>query len=455
MSSVEGHDQEMLRARLEDAREGLEGLTRELRALDRELEDLAVERQQHELLQQVCGALEKLDELGGSTLFWEEGPFVNAGPVHIAQVRRRVDDFNGRLQQIEARRQDLLASVRQAEESTEFIEEDLLEAEREEEARRNQWVLEREISELPPRELRMPWSRQGEDDRRFRKSLALSLALSLLLGAVLPLIDLPVPDRWEVMEVPDRFTRLLEQTPPVPPTPVEPERLAQEETKPETSEQASQAEEPQASPVPEPSAQPAATGILAFREQFSSLRSSGPTSRLGSQARIDRSGELARGNSTRSMVATQAPGSSGGIDMAAISRDAVGGGGQAIEGVEIQRATSAIGDLEGADRPLSEGPGPGRTDEEIQIVFDRHKAALYRLYNRELRKNPTLRGQMVLRLTIEPDGSVSLSELKSSDMDAAGLAARVVSRVKTFDFGAKEGVAALTILYPIDFLPAT
>ena len=60
----------------------------------------------------------------------------------------------------------------------------------------------------------------------------------------------------------------------------------------------------------------------------------------------------------------------------------------------------------------------GRTDEEIQIVFDRYKAALYRLYNRELRKDPTLRGQLVLRLTIEPDGSVSLCQLQSSDMDA-------------------------------------
>ena len=99
-------------------------------------------------------------------------------------------------------------------------------------------------------------------------------------------------------------------------------------------------------------------------------------------------------------------------------------------------------------------PASGRTDEEIQIVFDRHKAALYRLYNRELRRNPTLQGQMILRLRIEPDGSVSLCELQSSDMKAPKLAAQVVGRVKTFDFGAKD-VPPVTIVYPIDFLPAT
>ena len=105
------------------------------------------------------------------------------------------------------------------------------------------------------------------------------------------------------------------------------------------------------------------------------------------------------------------------------------------------------------NRPLSSGPGPSRTDEEIQIVFDRYKAALYRLYNRELRRDPTLQGKMILRLTIEPDGSVSFCQLQSTDMNAPDLSAQVVDRVKTFDFGAKE-VPAVTIVYPIDFLPA-
>ena len=103
---------------------------------------------------------------------------------------------------------------------------------------------------------------------------------------------------------------------------------------------------------------------------------------------------------------------------------------------------------------LAAGVSAGRTDEEIQIVFDRYKAALYRLYNRELRRDPTLRGQMVLRLTIEPDGSVSMCELHSSSMEAPELAGQVVERVRSFDFGAKEDIVAITIIYPIDFLPA-
>jgi hypothetical protein len=152
------------------------------------------------------------------------------------------------------------------------------------------------------------------------------------------------------------------------------------------------------------------------------------------------------------MVSTSAPGSSGGINLADISRD-VGGGGQAMDGVAVTRVASTIGGAEGPDRPLSAGSNAGRTDEEIQIVFDRYKAALYRLYNKELRRDPTLRGQLVIRMTIEPDGSVSMCALQSSDMGAPTLAEQVVDRIRSFDFGAKEDIVAMTIIYPIDFLP--
>ena len=85
---------------------------------------------------------------------------------------------------------------------------------------------------------------------------------------------------------------------------------------------------------------------------------------------------------------------------------------------------SSIGGTGTADRPLAGGSAAaGRTDEEIQIVFDRYKAVLYRLCNRAFRNDPTLCGQ-------------------------------VVDRVLTFDSAAKDNIPAITIFYPIDFLPA-
>ena len=76
-----------------------------------------------------------------------------------------------------------------------------------------------------------------------------------------------------------------------------------------------------------------------------------------------------------------------------------GGGGMGGPGVQVARAKSSIAGIGGGDRPKAHnGPGASRTDEEIQIVFDRYKSAFYRDYNRALRSNPTLQGKMVLRL---------------------------------------------------------
>jgi hypothetical protein len=217
-------------------------------------------------------------------------------------------------------------------------------------------------------------------------------------------------------------------------------------------------------------------GILAFRDKFASLAKDTVVVPLGADARHIAADDVGR-PSARSMLTSNTAGSSGGINVASLSRSVGGGGGGSggggnggggvggrgnggsggggIGGPGVGRAVSSITPITGADRPKARGgPGPARTDEEIQIVFDRYKASFYRLYNRELRNNPALKGQMVLRLTIEPDGSVSMCALQSTDMDAPDLAAQVVSRVRSINFGAKDGVPAVTIVYPIDFLPA-
>src|SRR5258706_12007817 len=215
-------------------------------------------------------------------------------------------------------------------------------------------------------------------------------------------------------------------------------------------------------------------GILALKDKFASLAQDTVVVPLGADARHVAAAEVGQ-PSARSLLTSNTPGSSGGINVASLSRSVGGGGGGGnggggvggrgtgaggsggggIGGGGVRRAVSAISPITGAERPKARGgPGPARTDEEIQIVFDRYKASFSRLYNRELRNTPALKGQMVLRLPIEPDGSVSMCALKATDMDAPDLATQVVSRVRTINFGAKDGVPAVTIVYPIDFLPA-
>jgi hypothetical protein len=454
LEAVASLEQPKLIAQLEQSRARLDALVRKLRAVDHELESLAIERQQHRALGEACVALERLAALGGAPLFWGERSAPREADDALRAARSRVDVFAKRIAEIEERREGLVEQIDEEQDGAEFLEDEVREAEEEEERRRYEWRIERELDVLPSRELVMPWSRGGEEDRRFRKSLSTSLALALLLMVLHSLIDLPLPTLELPHDEPVRFTRLIPARPrALPPITQEVKR---EQRKPEQATATADSTS-KSGPANAPEQAPGAKGILAFRERFSGLADK-PVAQLGLQARINNDGEKASGTPERAMLTTQAPGSSGGVNLASLSRGLGGGAGQHLQGVEVARATSAIaavGDGGGGDRPVGgDGPGPGRTDEEIQIVFDRHKAALYRLYNRELRSDPSLKGQMVLRMRIEPDGSVSLCVLHGSDMDAPQLSAQVVERVKTFDFGAKE-VPAITILYPIDFLPAT
>lgn len=443
----------------------LDELAVELKALDGEMAELSQGDTRFVVLRKVVASLEELDSLDAGDLFWGEGKGDKRLAKHREIANESTEAYSRELLVLEERRSSIFEQIGDQNEILDCLDYELRDVMERVERRETEWLVECEPRPLPDRKQIMPWARGAEEDYVSNRLVSAAIVMCMVLGIALPMVDLPILERSQLTEVPERVATLIrkELAPTPPPEPVVvPEPVVEEEVDPEpvlaeeqppevveTVEEAVVAEVVQ----PESKEQVKSKGILAFRDSFASRANARPTAQLGSQARLRTAGQESVGRPERNMVSTSAPGSSGGINLSDISRD-VGGGGQAIEGVALTRVASSIGGEVGSDRPLSSGPSAGRTDEEIQIVFDRYKAALYRLYNRELRKDPTLRGQLVLRLTIEPDGSVSLCQLQASDMDAPALAQQVVDRVSGFDFGAKDGIVAMTIIYPIDFLPA-
>jgi protein TonB len=171
---------------------------------------------------------------------------------------------------------------------------------------------------------------------------------------------------------------------------------------------------------------------------------------------------------TRSLITSNATGGSGGINTAAYSRD-TGGGGLAgrsttlVEGV----AGGAGGGGPGASAQGGRGTGAGRggtlqrggsgkasrSIEEIKLVFERNKGAIYAIYNRALREEPSLQGKVVLELKISPAGQVVELRIVSSELKASDLERKLLARIKQFDFGAKD-VDMMTVTWPVDFLPS-
>jgi TonB family protein len=469
ITAVAELDESTLRRQINETQLRLNELETDLQNVQAELDAFGNQRETYDLLEQIIGSLEQLDAIGVANLFWGDGA-EGRTEQHAKEVRERSNALLGRIGEIEGRRDALLAEMRRGEDLLDLLEADLDELLLIEEERLQEWEIERELVE-PEREVIMPWGGTPDEQQRLRKSLSINLLVALLIGAIIPMIDLPLPELDLIPEVPERFANLIERELPPPPPPVEAESTPEPEPEPvdevEPEEPLVVEELPEEIPeeVPveptavaeeeaAPEAEVRSAGILAFRESIGNIDRRQPA-QLGAQAQFNDAGESEVGRTERAMVTSQAPGSSGGINLASLSRDVGGGGGgEGLSGVQVTRVASSIGVSGTGDRPLAGGASAGRTDEEIQIVFDRHKAQLYRSYNRELRNNPTLRGQVVLRLTIEADGSVSMCEVESSTMGAPALEQQIVNQVKTFDFGAKEGITAITILYPIDFLPA-
>jgi hypothetical protein len=268
---------------------------------------------------------------------------------------------------------------------------------------------------------------------------------------------------------------VLERETPPPPPPVKVEKKEEQpananpkkpdDPKPETVKQ----------PVPEarnpiPNKPPgeidgarrkaAGVGLLAMKDQIAEIRGAPVAVQLNQEikqgkgvgsgvgAGVGAGNEL--GIPVRSMITSNATNGSGGINTAAYSRN-TGGGGLAGRATTLVEGVAGGGGGGGAGGGGVKGDGTGagrggslhkggsgkasRSIEEIKLVFERNKGAIYALYNRALREDPSLQGKVVVELKIAPSGEVVDVRVLSSELKASELERKLLARIKGFDFG--------------------
>jgi protein TonB len=290
----------------------------------------------------------------------------------------------------------------------------------------------------------LPWENDPEDQRRLRGLLTGGLLLLLLCGVIFPFIHLP--KQSEAPEaVPDRLARLMVEEKPKPPPVVE-------QPKPKL--------ESKPVPVPKPVDKTADarkkaqnSGLLKFQDELADLRQNVDLAPLGQTKNLQ--GAVGQdSHAERSLIASKAGGASAGITSANASRG-FGTGAGSLTGHDTTAVTSRIA-AAGTGGSVSKGGSgkPSRSQEEIALVFDRNKGAIYALYGRALRDTPDLQGKLVLEFTIAPSGEVTECHVVSSELKNAELESKIVARVKLFRFEAKD-VAAITTTKPIEFVPTT
>jgi len=298
------------------------------------------------------------------------------------------------------------------------------------------------------REYELPWEADEESNTRFRKILRVLLIVFVLLGIVFPL--LPTPKRTAAeTEVPQRLARVMIENKPKPPPPPP---VVQEQPKPKI--------EPQKKPVPPPVDQKqlahekAQKSLNQVKDELADLREQMDLTPLSQTKNL--SGAVgADSHAERSLITSKVGAGSGGITSANSSRG-FGTGAGSLTGHDTTAVTSSIA------RSGLDGRGPTRTGnsgkaarsrEEIELVFDHNKGAIYGLYNRALRERAELQGKLVLEFTIAPSGEVTMCRVVSSELNDPDLEGKIVARVRLFHFEAKD-VEAITTTKPIDFFPS-
>lgn len=144
---------------------------------------------------------------------------------------------------------------------------------------------------------------------------------------------------------------------------------------------------------------------------------------------------------------TGTPGASGGKGRNVRASRATGGGGidDLVEGLErtavsgVSRSGDiAIGESESLLEDEEETKNRGARDiDAVAAIVKSHNAAIQYCYQRELKRNPNLRGKVVVRFIINPAGHVIEATILSSTLKNPRVERCILNRIKRWtDFGA-------------------
>jgi len=290
----------------------------------------------------------------------------------------------------------------------------------------------------------LPWI-ESENDRRFKRILRNSLLVFVVLGLVVPFLPVPEVEQKDLQEVAPRLARLIMEKQKAPPPPVK----ARARKKPAKKTVNKQHKKTPTKKQRAARQKAERTGLVALSDELADLRESFDMAALDVKPLQHAGRKAVAGNGTSAVLTARASKGSGGINTRGLSRNT--GGGQ-LAARRTTSVTSSIGSRSGTRRS-NDGRHAMRGEEEIERVFQKNKGAIFSLYNRALRKDPTLQGKVVLELTIAPNGRVLKVRIVSSELNDPALERKLVSRIKLFRFAAKD-VSQVTVNYPIDFLPS-
>ncbi len=309
----------------------------------------------------------------------------------------------------------------------------------------------------------LPWV-DHQEDRSFRRLMIIMLLLFLGVGVALNAIKLPEAVQKNLVDVSPRLAKLIldkQKVKPPPPKKEKPKEVKKkklEKKKPEKKKEKPKAKKKEKKKeVKKPDAREVAkkSGLIALSDELQDLRESFELDDVLKLPQQTTGKQEAKVATASDLLTSSAGKSSGGIKTDTLNRT--------IKTSELtQRQTTRVeSKIETDSNKLArasttqkqKGSAARRSEDEIERVFQQNKGGIFNIYNRALRKNPSLAGQVVVELTIAPGGRVTAVNILSSELGDKALERKLILKIKRFKFS-NSNVAEITVTYPIDFLPS-
>ncbi len=316
-------------------------------------------------------------------------------------------------------------------------------------------------------EPQLPWDDNAEDEKNYWLILSGLLVASLLFSWLVfnAVLEEKKPQPKE--DIPERFVKLvLEQkkkivTPPPKQAEVEPKKKELDKKEKPLEKIPELKEKPKQKPKqkkvvkqkPEGNRKDArekARKNLAVFDVLADVRDASASRKIANQNDI--SADVGKAKTIeRDLLVNNAKKSSGGVKIAKASTN-IGGSGLTGGGSRQVSSNLAAAKIK-QSRSAAGGGKAQRPSENIEKFMDYNKSSFFSLYNRALRKNPSMQGEVIFRMTILSDGRVSKVTILSSELNDPILERKLLTKIRAIRFTSMN-VTTWQDNYRITFLPS-
>ncbi len=315
----------------------------------------------------------------------------------------------------------------------------------------------------------LAWNQEVDERKRLLRIVSVVCPIFLIMAVYITWTELPEQKREDLEKLPPQLAKVMlkkkeppkpivkkEEKKPEPPKP-EPEKVA-EKPKPEPKKP-----EPQIAKKPKPKIEPKPkeielarekaknSGILAMSSQLSKLSALAESVKLDTPKTVTAK-PIARKPSDKLANVAAAHTRSTGVDEAQLTQETQELTLASRATTEVAAAEEVVAQVE-AEEAAREQMVAQRTSEDVRRTMDANKSAIHSIYNRALRKRPSLAGVVTPELVIEPTGIVSSCSVVESTLNEPKLESKICNRLRLVNFGQKPGVDKTTVRYPIELLP--